>query len=103
MADSQRGIGMPPKKIERPLGSNADEWNLFLEEVLGRGNSYLAVQIVEAIEASRPVAQVREALADALDAIFDRIEISCDWRLSSEERQDIARAAKALRAIQARE
>jgi hypothetical protein len=36
-------------------------------------------------------------LADRLDAIFDRIEVSCDWRLSSEERQQIARAANALR------
>jgi hypothetical protein len=34
----------------RPAGSNADEWNLFLEEVIGRSNSYLAVQIAEAID-----------------------------------------------------
>lgn len=38
-----------------------------------------------------------ETLADALDAIFDRITVSCDWRLSSEERQSIAEAANALR------
>jgi len=38
-----------------------------------------------------------ETLADALDAIFDRIAVSCDWRLSSEERQTIAEAANALR------
>ncbi len=37
-------------------------------------------------------------LADKLDLIFDRIGVSCDWRLSSEERQDVARAANALRA-----
>jgi hypothetical protein len=36
-------------------------------------------------------------LADKLDAIFDRIEVSCDWRLSSEERQIVAEAANALR------
>ena len=36
-------------------------------------------------------------LADKLNMIFDRIEVSCDWRLSSEERQQIAEAANALR------
>ena len=39
----------------------------------------------------------REELADKLDAIFDRIEVSCDWRLSTEERQEIAEAATVIR------
>lgn len=37
-------------------------------------------------------------LADKLDAIFDRIEVSCNWHISSEEREDIAKAALSLRA-----
>lgn len=39
--------------MNRPLGSNADEWNLFLLEHLGpmnNGSSYVAVQIAEAID-----------------------------------------------------
>ena len=42
--------------IKRPSGSNADEWNLFLLDHLGpmnNGSAYVAVQIAEAIDASR--------------------------------------------------
>lgn len=35
---------------QRPLGSNADEWNLFLAENTHMSTGYFAVQIAEAIE-----------------------------------------------------
>lgn len=38
--------------MQRPSGSNADAWALFLEEWL-RPTEYVAVQIAEAIEAER--------------------------------------------------
>lgn len=70
MADRQRGLGMPPRPIVRPEGSNADEWNVFLEEYTGHGNSFIAVQIAEAIEdaerrGSSHLPQEREANSDA--------------------------------------
>jgi hypothetical protein len=48
------------RMVARPSGSNADEWHLFLSEYLDNranfpdGLTYMAVQIAEAIEASRP-------------------------------------------------
>lgn len=45
------GAGLLPSAIApRPATSNADEWQLWLEEHAASGSAYLAVQIVEAIE-----------------------------------------------------
>jgi len=46
------------EELRRPSGSNADEWRLFLSEHLDNrrvndGLTYIAVQIAEAIDATR--------------------------------------------------
>lgn len=51
---------------QRPIGSNADEWNLFLEEHKGE-SAFLAVQIAEAIDE----AEARSAAANGQIAAKD--------------------------------
>lgn len=60
---------------KRPIGSNADEWHLFLCELLDNraqfpmGLTFCAVQIAEAIEAERErCARLHESINPASDA-----------------------------------
>jgi hypothetical protein len=81
------------------------ELNERISELLRFNNEFeerarAAERALKALTTPTPSDGAREALADKLDTIFDRIEVSCDWGLSSEERQEIAKAAKALRAPQ---
>ena len=59
----------------RPLGSNADEWALFLSEHEG-ATEYLAVQIAEAIEARADTAEALLERAEKMAGLIARFEPS---------------------------
>lgn len=74
--------------MNRPRGSNADEWNLFLCEHLGpmnNGSPYVAVQIAEAIEAAREV-HLRASHDRLLAAVKEAIEDQAITRWNMPER-----------------
>lgn len=54
----------PARGADRPTDSNADAWNLWLEEHADSGNAYKAVQIATALDLS----EERSRLLDRLQA-----------------------------------
>lgn len=80
----------------RPTTSDADEWQLWLEEHKDSGSAYIAVQIVEAIE------EHQKALAREVYGLREQTEAECEnvpgafARGRMYEAKGIARAINAI-------
>lgn len=87
--------------VSRPRTSNADEWQLWLQDNVGSGHAFLAVQIVEAIEEhqkalAREVYGLREQTEGEYEAVAKR-----DDNMGAFARGRIAEAKSIARAINA--
>lgn len=87
---------MTSDEQRRPLGSNADEWHLFLTEHLDNrcgndGLTYMAVQIAKAIDAAlAPQTELIEAAKDIVEMVATRDVRSFIW---GSDRVEALRAA----------